>query len=54
MLVDASLQPSLEFLERHGGSRHRRGCRMARRAHATACAERSRAAFQFQASSSCS
>ena len=52
MPVGAVLQPSLELRERLSGCRHRLG--MAIWIHAAACAARSRAAFQFQTSSSCS
>jgi hypothetical protein len=52
--VSAVLQPSLELCERHGSRHHRRRFRTAICAHAAACVVRSRAAFQFQASSSCS
>jgi hypothetical protein len=54
MPVGAVLQPSLELRERLSGCRHRRRFGMAIWIHAAACAARSRAAFQFQTSSSCS
>src|SRR6267142_1607315 len=48
--LGALLQPSLKLLERHRGGR----CQVATPAHAATLAARSRAAFQFQATSSCS